>query len=235
MYLSSALLVGLVSFTLALQDATPAQLVRRQTLERLPCSEVGEKPCGDGCIALNKICCPNQINTCDIGKYCITGSNGLPGCCDLGTLCQGPGGVIPGTTNIITVPGSTSTTFIELPGFTSLFSSATTILIPGGGGGTIVTTLTSATTYTSASTTTYTVLSETTDVVNVPLPTETAPAAPTTPPVVAPPPNNATVTTPPSPSVTILTAGQGPVAGGFGRVQLAWSVIGQFLAAMFFL
>lgn len=82
---------------LALASATGAFAVelsplKRQTLVKVPCNEMGMKNCGEVCIDLSSTCCPNRAGGCDLGFYCNPTGGGEYGCCPLGEVCTGPGG-----------------------------------------------------------------------------------------------------------------------------------------------
>jgi hypothetical protein len=109
---NSILLLPLLTVTVIGTHSTPL-LFRRQT--QAQCSDIGQKTCGDFCIDLTDICCPDASGGCPITTYCTLGDNGQYGCCDIGKKCVGDGGV------------DTSTIFTDLPGTTS---TNTVVLIP---------------------------------------------------------------------------------------------------------
>ena len=99
-------------------------LLPRQDVVVIPCSQQGLKDCGSGCIALTDTCCPNRAGGCPLGTFCDLGPNGEYGCCQIGKICTGNGGVvtsaggtitIPGGTSTITIPGETSTETVDVP------------------------------------------------------------------------------------------------------------------------
>jgi hypothetical protein len=110
--LSSILLLSVLTVAVIGSHSTPL-LFRRQT--QAQCSDIGQKTCGDFCIDLTDICCPDASGGCPITTYCTLGDNGQYGCCDIGKKCVGDGGV------------DTSTIFTDLPGTTS---TSTVVLIP---------------------------------------------------------------------------------------------------------
>ena len=108
--LSSLLLLPMLTVTVIGSQSTPL-LFRRQT--QAQCSDIGQKTCGDFCIDLTDICCPDASGGCPITTYCTLGDNGQYGCCDIGKKCVGDGGV--DTSTIFTdLPGTTSTNAIDL-------------------------------------------------------------------------------------------------------------------------
>ncbi|KAH8176503.1 hypothetical protein LIA77_04921 [Sarocladium implicatum] len=68
--------------------------LKRQTLVKIPCVELGEKDCGNVCIPLSYTCCPNRAGGCGLGFYCDATGGGEYGCCPLGEICTGPGGAV---------------------------------------------------------------------------------------------------------------------------------------------
>lgn len=113
---NSLLLLPMLTVTVIGSQSTPL-LFRRQT--QAQCSDIGQKTCGDFCIDLTDICCPDASGGCPITTYCTLGDNGQYGCCDIGKTCVGDGGV--DTSTIFTdLPGTTSTNAIDLiPSVTS--------------------------------------------------------------------------------------------------------------------
>lgn len=81
-----------------LANTSPA-LIARQLVE-IPCSETGQQDCHGGCIDLGWTCCRLVEGGCPPTQYC----NDV-GCCPLGEVCSGGGGVI-------TNPGGTITNTI---------------------------------------------------------------------------------------------------------------------------
>lgn len=129
-----------LSITGALANWMPSTLSARD-LVKIPCNELGEKPCGDGCVPLTYTCCPDQAGGCPATARCDIADNGKYGCCPLGTTCKGPGGastdfdtctgIIPGDTSTVTIPQKpTSTTeptsTEELPSSSAISYSAST-------------------------------------------------------------------------------------------------------------
>jgi hypothetical protein len=55
--------------------------------------ESGELVCGTGCIATTDTCCPDGSGSCPASKYCELGANNQYGCCPIGKVCYGNGGV----------------------------------------------------------------------------------------------------------------------------------------------
>lgn len=79
---------GIVPLTLA---AGFSPLLPRQSFNGLYCPP-GYKACGDGCIHLDYICCPDLSGGCPSTTYCQLMSNGEYGCCSKGETCVGLGG-----------------------------------------------------------------------------------------------------------------------------------------------
>ncbi|KAF9880200.1 GPI anchored serine-threonine rich protein [Colletotrichum karsti] len=111
--------------TLVYADMTPANpvLFKRQTV---PCSDIGRKNCGDGCILISYTCCPDGAGGCPTAStYCQVGSNGQYGCCARGKTCVGDGG-----TKTDTIPGgivfTTSTTTLRFTDGPSVIESTST-------------------------------------------------------------------------------------------------------------
>ncbi|POR37010.1 GPI anchored serine-threonine rich protein [Tolypocladium paradoxum] len=111
-----------LSITGVLANWMPSTLSTRDVV-KIPCNELGEKTCGDGCIPLSYTCCPDQAGGCPATAQCQLAENDKYGCCPLGKTCGGPGGastdintrtstiLIPGDTSTVTIPqGPTSTT-----------------------------------------------------------------------------------------------------------------------------
>jgi len=82
-----ALFAALFSVVAAI-DTSPVLRVRE--IVKVPCSEYGEKTCGDGCIPLSSTCCPDGSGGCPSSTYCDLATNGKYGCCPNGENCQGP-------------------------------------------------------------------------------------------------------------------------------------------------
>lgn len=38
-------------------------------------------------------CCSDGLTSCALSEYCAIGSDGVPGCCTIGEVCVGPGGI----------------------------------------------------------------------------------------------------------------------------------------------
>lgn len=77
------------SFTIiAFVNATSHFLAPRQEI----CRE-SSKVCGSGCIPRSYTCCPRFSGGCEPGYYCRVGSDGVGGCCRIGRVCHGPGGI----------------------------------------------------------------------------------------------------------------------------------------------
>jgi hypothetical protein len=87
MQLTSLLILATASGALANQVSP---LNKRQ--ERIPCSELGQKTCGNVCIDITDTCCPDGSGGCNLGNYCVLGDNGEYGCCPIGEICVGDGG-----------------------------------------------------------------------------------------------------------------------------------------------
>lgn len=86
-------LFGIVSLTFA-SGFSP--LLPRQagyTLE--PCSASGPwKECGNICIHINDVCCPDGSGGCPPTTYCQLMGNAKYGCCSIGEKCVGDGGAM---------------------------------------------------------------------------------------------------------------------------------------------
>ncbi|KAF1923427.1 uncharacterized protein M421DRAFT_425802 [Didymella exigua CBS 183.55] len=131
--LNSLLLVPLLAVSVIGANSTPL-LFRRQT--QTPCSELGQKECGNGCIDLTDTCCPSGIGGCPLDTYCSLGNNGEYGCCDVGQTCEGDGGVDESTTILTstitdeftstqTIAGETSTIGYDVTSIVTLTSTDT--------------------------------------------------------------------------------------------------------------
>lgn len=86
-------LFGIVLFTFA-SGFSP--LLPRQAGYTLDsCSASGRlKECGNICIDINDICCPDGSGGCLPTTYCELLGNGKYGCCTIGDKCVGDGGVM---------------------------------------------------------------------------------------------------------------------------------------------
>lgn len=89
------------------QASSFSPILRRQTVE-LSCTESGLKDCGSGCIEIGYTCCPDLSAGCPATEYCTD-----VGCCPLGEVCVGGGGVF-------TEPGETITETVDLPEETAI-------------------------------------------------------------------------------------------------------------------
>lgn len=109
-------LFGIASLTFA-SGFSP--LLPRQSITELPCSSIGRKDCGTGCIDLTWTCCPDGSGGCPPTAYCDLASNGEYGCCPKGKSCVGPGGAyttpIFGTLTEIQTEIPTATRTISQP------------------------------------------------------------------------------------------------------------------------
>jgi hypothetical protein len=81
-------LFGIVSLTFA-SGFSP--LLPRQSINGLYCPP-GDKFCGNGCIRLDEICCPDRSGGCPSTTNCQLMSNGKYGCCSKRENCFGRGG-----------------------------------------------------------------------------------------------------------------------------------------------
>lgn len=181
-----------LSITGALANWMPSTLSARD-LVKIPCNELGEKPCGDGCVPLTYTCCPDQAGGCPATARCDIADNGKYGCCPLGTTCEGPGGastdfntrtgIIPGDTSTVTIPqkptSTTEPTSTEEP--TSTTEPTSTEELP------------------SSSATSYSASTPFTTVSSAPVPSRVP---------------NATATTPPPPVITAGATTNGLSASG---------------------
>src|SRR5947207_5452564 len=61
----------------------------RHILRRQSSCPIGETVCGQYCISIGYICCPDQQGGCKVSEYCTTGDDGTPCCCPLGKICDG--------------------------------------------------------------------------------------------------------------------------------------------------
>ncbi|KAL0944972.1 GPI anchored serine-threonine rich protein [Colletotrichum truncatum] len=119
--LKSIIFLGLsAAATTLAYDLSPVEVspleftphVKRQ-FTRVPCSEIGRKDCGDGCIPLLSTCCPDGSGGCPVTSVCQLGNNGKYGCCPIGRVCTGAGGA---STNSITLTRTvTDESTVELP------------------------------------------------------------------------------------------------------------------------
>ncbi|KAK7408385.1 hypothetical protein QQX98_009425 [Neonectria punicea] len=104
-----------LSATGALAAVSSPFLAERQ-LYKVPCSDQGQKDCGDGCIDLSWTCCPGGDGGCPSTSVCFLGNNGEYGCCPRGTTCEGAGGASTDastSTIVVTGEGETSTIVSE--------------------------------------------------------------------------------------------------------------------------
>src|SRR5436853_983881 len=83
----------------------------RHLLRRQSGCSTGETPCGQYCISIGDICCPDQQGGCLITQYCTTGSDGTPCCCPLGKICDGSCAVtLSSVTGAVSSPTGVATT-----------------------------------------------------------------------------------------------------------------------------
>ncbi|KAF7543654.1 hypothetical protein G7Z17_g10563 [Cylindrodendrum hubeiense] len=98
-----------LSATGALAAANSPFLAARE-IYQVPCSETGQKECGNGCIDSSWTCCPSGAGGCPSDATCYLGTNGEYGCCPEGTTCGGEGGAsTDASTNTVTIPGEGET------------------------------------------------------------------------------------------------------------------------------
>lgn len=85
-------LFGIVSLTFA---SDLSLLPRQAGYTQEPCSASGpSKECGNICIPINYVCCPDGSGGCPPTTYCEILSNAKYGCCAIGERCVGDGGVM---------------------------------------------------------------------------------------------------------------------------------------------
>ncbi|KYK56457.1 hypothetical protein DCS_03457 [Drechmeria coniospora] len=96
------------------------------------CFEVGEKQCGELCIPLSYICCPDGKGGCPGSHGCQLAENGVWGCCPIGQVCHGSA---TATTNtmVINPTGAETNTMANtltnsLPGQPSTQTTPVTVL-----------------------------------------------------------------------------------------------------------
>jgi hypothetical protein len=53
--------------------------------------DIGELPCGTGCMLTGDICCPDGSGSCAAGQVCWLNTDGQYGCCPAGETCDGSG------------------------------------------------------------------------------------------------------------------------------------------------
>ncbi|KAJ6446780.1 60S ribosomal protein L40 [Purpureocillium lavendulum] len=75
--------------------------------QQASCSDIGEKPCGDGCVPLTYTCCPDKKGGCPVTSVCQLADNGVYGCCPIGRTCSGDA---TATTNTIDVTKTNTNT-----------------------------------------------------------------------------------------------------------------------------
>jgi hypothetical protein len=80
----------LLSFTASVAIAADMSLM---ISGRQSSCQIGEKVCGTGCISIADTCCPDGSGGCPLSQYCELGSNNQYGCCPIGEVCSGNGGV----------------------------------------------------------------------------------------------------------------------------------------------